>query len=212
MLHKETVSTVTWDLLIRMMQDDILSQFILVGGTSLALQLGHRLSVDIDLFSAEPFDEGQLSEYLQKNYGLELDFMDRHTVKGEIQGIQIDCIAHQYPWVADPTTEESVRLASIPDIAAMKLNAVSGNGTRIKDFIDIAYMSSLMSFQEMLDAYMQKYHANPVIPIKALTFWEDIRFDEPVKMMDTSTFQWKMIASRLTQMQANPKKKFGRIL
>ena len=57
-----------------------------------------------------------------------------------------------------------------------------------------------------------QYHANPVIPIKALTFWEDIRFDEPVKMMDTSTFQWKKIASRLTQMQANPKKKFGRIL
>ena len=79
MLHTETVSLGTLELLKSLKQDELMAQFVLVGGTSLSLQLGHRISVDLDLFSATPFDEGELSSYLVSNYGLELDFISRCT-------------------------------------------------------------------------------------------------------------------------------------
>lgn len=93
MLHKETVSPSTLELLTTLMKDCRLKHFVLVGGTSLSLQLGHRISVDLDLFSDLSFDESELSSYLVENYDLELDFISRSTLKGEIRGVQIDCIS-----------------------------------------------------------------------------------------------------------------------
>ena len=66
MLHKETVSPSTLELLTTLMKDCRLKHFVLVGGTSLSLQLGHRISVDLDLFSDLSFDESELSSYFQK--------------------------------------------------------------------------------------------------------------------------------------------------
>lgn len=90
MLHKETVSPSTLELLTTLMKDCRLKHFVLVGGTSLSLQLGHRISVDLDLFSDLSFDESELSSYLVENYDLEMDFISRSTLKGEIRGVQID--------------------------------------------------------------------------------------------------------------------------
>jgi hypothetical protein len=58
----------------------------------------------------------------------------------------------------------------------MKLNAIAGNGTRIKDFIDIAFLSGKMTFGKMLEAYISKYGSNPVIPLKSDNLFEDINF------------------------------------
>lgn len=208
MLHIETVAPATLELLKKLMEDKRLKNFVLVGGTSLSLQLGHRISVDLDLFTSEAFDEMDLSAYLTSEYGLMLDFISGRTVKGEIQGVQIDCIAHTYPWIAPSLQIDGIRLASIPDICAMKLNAIAGSGTRIKDFIDIAYLSSYLSLTEMLKAYEQKYHANALIPLKALAYWEDINFSEPIKMFDSVPFQWERIAKGLLAMQNSPQKIF----
>ncbi len=207
MLHKETVHLATLELLTQLMCDENVNEFILVGGTSLSLQIGHRISVDLDLFSNKPFDAAELSAYLVSAYNLELDSLSKNTIKGEINGVQIDCIAHEYPWVNDFITEERIRLASLYDIAAMKLNAISGNGTRIKDYIYIAFLSSNLSLSEMLEAYEQKYRSNPIIPLKAISFFDDINFNEPIRMIG-SPFDWKKIAKRLLEMQKNPHKIF----
>lgn len=97
MLFKETIEESTLELLSKLMGDELLSNFVLVGGTALALQIGHRISVDLDLFTSQPFDAEELTDYLRTNYGFELDFISTNTVKGEINGVQVDCIAHQYP-------------------------------------------------------------------------------------------------------------------
>ena len=196
MLHKETVSPSTLELLTTLMKDCRLKHFVLVGGTSLSLQLGHRISVDLDLFSDLSFDESELSSYLVENYDLELDFISRSTLKGEIRGVQIDCISHQYPWLSPCVEEDVIRLASPVDIA------------RIKDFIDLAYLSTLLSLGEMLEAYEHKYKANVIMPLKALTYWEDINFDEPIRMLGSAPFEWKKIEKRLLQMQKYPQKRF----
>lgn len=211
MLHKETVSPSTLELLKKLMEDEQLKGFVLVGGTSLSLQLGHRISVDLDLFTDVSFDESELSAYLMKHYDFEMDFIARSTLKGEVHEVQIDCISHTYPWLSPFVEEESIRLAAPVDIAAMKLNAVAGNGTRIKDFIDLAYLSSLLSLDEMLKAYECKYKSNPIMPLKAITYWNDINFDEPIKMTKSPVFKWKKIEKRLLDMQKYPHKRFEMI-
>ena len=208
MLHYETIAPATRELLNKLMSDDRLQDFVLVGGTSLALQLGHRLSVDLDLFTNTDFNEESLRSYLEQNYLFQADFMERSTVKGEIDGVQIDCIAHCYPWLKPCMQDNGWRLAQLEDIAAMKLNAIAGNGTRIKDFIDMSYLSSVFSLEQMLGFYEQKYHSNTLMPIKGLIFFDDINKDEPVHMADGKPLQWKRIEKRLLSMDKFPKRIF----
>lgn len=207
MLHTETVAPSTLELLNRLMSDQLFQDFRLVGGTSLSLQIGHRISIDLDLFSDTAFDEISLKIHLEKDYNLITEFLARETVKGEISGVQIDCIAHKYKWLSPATTIGNIRLASLEDIAAMKLNAITGNGTRIKDFIDIAYLSSIFSFNQMLDFYNLKYNSSTLMPMKAITYFDDINFKEPIKMIN-GNFSWKIISKRLELMQRHSSKRF----
>lgn len=211
MLHTETVAHATMELLKRLMSNEKLEGFMLVGGTSLALQLGHRISVDLDLFCDTDFDENRLRESLERDYHLETDFIDRATVKGEIEGVKIDCIAHCYPWIGQPHVEEGIRLASLQDICAMKLNAIAGNGTRIKDFIDVAYLSSRFTLSQMLGFYEEKYHANALIPLKAIIFFDDVNTHEPVRMTNGKKLQWRTIQKRLLDMDKYPNRLFPNI-
>jgi predicted nucleotidyltransferase component of viral defense system len=208
MLHKETIEKSTLELLNQLMGDVSFSNFVLAGGTALALQIGHRISVDLDLFSSQPFNAEELADYLRTNYGFELDFISTNTIKGELNGVQLDCIAHQYPWIDKSNDIGEIRLASLTDIAAMKLNAIAGNGTRIKDFVDIAFLSSKISLNQMLEAYEKKYKSNTIMPLKALVFYNDINFNEPIKMTGNKHFEWNPIEKRLRLMYKLPNKIF----
>lgn len=92
MLLKETIDASTLELLKRLMSDERLDGFVLVGGTALSLQMGHRISVDLDLFVNNDFEAEALREYLERNYHLETDYLAFATVKGEIGGVQVDCL------------------------------------------------------------------------------------------------------------------------
>ena len=208
MLHKETVESRTLELLKRLQDEPLLSSFNLVGGTALALRIGHRKSIDLDLFTRDEFDLEELKSMLIDKYGLRVSFERGNTLKGFIDGVMIDCIRFDYPHLQDPDIIEGVRLESIPDIIAMKLSAIAQNGTRIKDFIDIATLSTKYSFDEMLGFYMAKFpNVNIIMPLKSITYFEEIDFNEPVVMM-TGKFNWNRIAKRLHEMVQNPKKVF----
>ena len=211
MLHKETIDTATLELLKRLMGDERLQGFVLVGGTSLALQIGHRISVDLDLFTEKEFEADELREYLERNYHLQTDYLAFATVKGEIDGVQVDCIAHAYPWLKPFVLEEGVRLASLEDICAMKLNAIAGNGTRIKDFVDVAHLSSRFSLEQMLKFYEEKYQANPLMPLKGIVYFADINKNAPVKMANGKPLDWKSIEKRLLAMEKFPQKVFPQL-
>jgi hypothetical protein len=209
MLRKETVSPDTLELLDGLMKDELLKPFFLAGGTALSLQIGHRISIDIDLFTEKPFDENKLSAYLEQQKGFQLSYIDRNTLKGQINNVQVDLITHAYPLVKDILLSENIRLASLEDIAAMKLNAIVGNGTRLKDFIDIAFLSSYLTLEQMADAYEKKYRSrNPVVILKALAYHHDINFNEPIKYMSES-YPWDKIELRLDNMIKHPERLWG---
>jgi hypothetical protein len=175
MLHKETVSNTTLELIEALQADNILQGFLLVGGTALSLQIGHRISIDIDFFTQDDFDTRELLEYLEQTYAFQLQYMHKNTLKGIISGVFVDLLRHNYKLIDNPLTIENIKMASIKDIAAMKLNAIAGNGTRAKDFIDIYFLLKRHSFSELIDFYCTKYKSrNDFHIIKSLTYFNDI--------------------------------------
>jgi hypothetical protein len=208
MLYKETVSSDTLELLKTLMHDPLLSDFFLVGGTALSLQIGHRRSIDLDLFTIKDFDENALLGEVEEKYNFFTDFQSKNTLKGQITGVKVDFISHKYPLINPLLVMEDVRMAGIQDIAAMKLNAIAGNGTRLKDFIDIAYISSVITPKQIVEAYQGKYSArNPVMAIKSMVYHNDIDFDETIEMMDNN-FSWSIIDKRLHAILDTPEQVF----
>lgn len=208
MLHAETVPGETFALLNSLMRDEHLCNFSLAGGTALALYMGHRISIDLDLFTATDFNAPELEKYLVDTYNFEGDYSHINTLKGVINGVRIDCITHSYPHVSVRYTEGDIRLYSLPDIVAMKLSVIADNGSRLKDFIDIAFLSTKMSLSSMLDAYEFKYkNANRMRPVKGLTYYDDILFQEPIQMIK-GTYKWNKIEKRLQQMIKFPDRLF----
>lgn len=209
MLHTETVEGTTLQLLKKLKKEEFLKRFHLAGGTALALYLGHRKSVDLDLFSPEPFDVDALRRTLENVYGFRTDFTAKNTLKGSINNVKLDCITYACPMLEEPYMENGISLYSQEDIIAMKLSAIADNGTRLKDFIDIAYMSTRFSFYAMLQCYSRKFpEVNIVRPLKAVTYFEDIDFEEDVVML-SGKFNWTKVKKRLIDMSGKQDKIFG---
>ena len=164
---------------------------------------------DCEFLLAKDFDLEELKSMLVQRYGLKVSYERNQTLKGFIDGIMIDCIRFNYPHLQSPDIIDGVRLESVPDIIAMKLSAIAQNGTRIKDFIDIATLSTQYSLEEMLDFYISKFPmANVMMPIKALTYFDEIDFNESV-VMTTGNFNWNKIAKRLNDMVHSSTKIFA---
>jgi len=202
MLYTATVESRTLELLRTLMRDNRLSDFLLAGGTNLALRLGHRKSIDLDLFSFQHFDAISLAEHLTQNYNFhKTDVRDEDTVKGFIDDVKVDIIAHVYPLIDKPYIAENViRLYSIRDIVAMKLVAISDSGKRLKDFVDIAYLSTQLSLNQMLDAYAQKYERSCALhALRGLSYFDDIIFNVSIDLIDHK-FNWKKIEKRIREM------------
>lgn len=193
MLHKETVTAGTLDLIHRLMGDAHLQQFYLVGGTALALMLGHRISIDIDLFTDEEFDTAQMMKHLSANYGTELNSTGKNSISGFLEGIKFDLIAHRYPYVKPVINLESIRMLSLHDIAAMKVNAIVGNGTRVKDFLDVHFLLKIITYEEMINAYLKKYpDVSANMARSSLLYHKDIDFTVPVTMIKDG-LKWKEV-------------------
>lgn len=163
MLHTETVEGTTLELLRRLQSESMLDSFCLAGEIALALYLGHRKSIDLDLFTPYPFDVLLLKDFLETKYGFRTDFLEKNTLKGSINGVKIDCITHAYERLGNPCMEDGIRLYALEDIVTMKLSAIADNDSRLKDFIDIAFLSTRLSFYSMLKCYEHKFPKSNVI-------------------------------------------------
>jgi len=208
MLQTQTVKEKTFGLLKTLMDDEKLNQFYLVGGTALALYMGHRESIDLDLFSQQLFDVEELKVYLIREYNFRVDKQSDATLIGSIDFVKVDCIKYNYPLAEHTQEYDGIRMYSMPDIAAMKLTAISQSGRRLKDFVDVAFMSTQMSLDNMLNAFRIKFpNTNVISAVKGLTYFDDIDFSAEVNLIN-GVFKWKKIEKRLFEMIKNPEKIF----
>jgi len=199
MLHKETVEPHTFQIIADLQKKDYLSDFYLVGGTALSLQLGHRISDDIDLFTPVAFNENELLLLLQKDFDFIAEKKFNHTLLGYIRNIKTDFVAHQYKILHPVITEHGISMLSLYDIAAMKFNAITFSGTRLKDFADIYFLLEKISLKEMLNAFVEKYEkVNPYIAAKALTYYADLNPAEKIQVLQKN-FTIEKMKKRLQQ-------------
>ena len=198
MLYKEAVKATVLELINILQKKKYLQGFYLVGGTALSLYLGHRKSVDIDLFSNFDFDSSQMLENIQHDFDYQLLFAASNTLKGNIGKVNVDIIAHRYDYVKSPDFIEEIYLLSIADIIAMKLNAISTSGQRSKDFIDIYYLLEKSNIGNMLDMYKSKYKKiNEAIILKSLIYFDEVDLsDWPVLIVDPD-LKWKDVKSKI---------------
>lgn len=175
MLCKGAIEASTLELLLKLQEATSLNNFFLAGGTSLAMQIEHRKSIDLDLFTTNDFDSNTLLEFLEENFEFRLDYSEKNTLKGSINNVKVDFISHKYPLVKKPVNLLKAKILSIADIAAMKLNTIAGNGTRSKDFIDIYFILKQFTVQEIINFYNIKYKTrNSLHVIKSLNYFDDI--------------------------------------
>lgn len=200
MLYKSTVDKSTLELLIQLQQKDYMKGFYLFGGTALALRIGHRKSVDLDLFSNFSFDTDQLLESLSFDFQFNLFFSANNTLKGSINQVQVDILAHRYPLVADPQIVENINMLSNEDIAAMKLNAISVSGQRVKDFIDIYYLLNTFTMEEMIGFYRKKYvQYNDANVLKSLCWFDDVELSDWPVLLKTPRLNWKTVKNAIEE-------------
>lgn len=192
MLFLNTVAPETYSLLKQIQALPEFAETRLVGGTALALQLGHRISVDLDLFGK--WDYGiDLQTVLSSCGNVE---KVNATPSGRmaffyINDVKVDCVSYeQYQWLSPPVEQDGLRLASIKDIAAMKINAITNRGTR-KDFVDLVQLLKLHSLKEIMAWYQEKYPtANPTLAIRSLSYFVDAEMMPLPKML--VPFDWEL--------------------
>lgn len=130
MLSLRTVTPDTLELLKALMSAPELSSLRLVGGTALALQYGHRVSVDLDLFGEVTIDKFELLSLLQGLGEVRVINETKNIHQYFVNGIKVDIVNYPYSWIDAPVEDDSIRLASPKDIAALKINAIEGRGTK----------------------------------------------------------------------------------
>lgn len=189
MLYLETVESSTLELLKKLQRLPVLEQTRLVGGTALALQLGHRKSIDLDFFGTVDCEAEYLRESIAGIASLTILKESPHIHIYIVDGIKVDIVNYKYPWLDDVVLEQGLRLASVSDIAAMKITAIIGRGTK-KDFIDIAFLLHHFSLEEILHFYAAKYNDSSVfMAMKSLVYFDDAEADPMPDMFVNQSWQ-----------------------
>jgi len=149
-----------------------LAGFALGGGTSLALRTGHRLSVDLYFFTEEEFQPEGLPGRLGLD-GATVLSVSRNSLTMEAAGVKLDLLRHSYKRLRPYEEIDGVRLVSLPDLAAMKLNAIANRGSK-KDFYDMVELLGRYSLPEMLGFFAMKYPGtDPFTVIRSLAWFDD---------------------------------------
>lgn len=172
--------------------------FYLGGGTALCLRLAHRRSDDLDLFRADRFDPNELLRELEgAGLAAVAARSTPNTLLVDVDGVRTSFRHFPYPLIATPDAQLALPVASLQDLAAMKIESVASRGAR-KDFTDLYFIlkSGRLSLNDALQAFRVKFGvARPdlLYRLKALTYFEDAELEpEPLLLRQV---EWPEIKS-----------------
>ena len=159
------------------------NEFYLAGGTGLALQIGHRDSVDFDFFTKNSFDPNKLIKKLTKIFdknSFKVIQIEKNTLSILLNSeIKISFMTYDYSIVSPFISTEYLNIASIPDIACMKLSTIMQRSA-LKDYVDLYEIMKIYTLEQLLSFTKKKYPMiDSTIILKSLSYLEDI-VDEPL--------------------------------
>ena len=182
MLQYHTVDEPTLELLKQLQQTAMFKELRLVGGTSLALQIGHRTSIDIDLFGIINEDEFEINRVLNGIGSLKQLKSSTNIHIYLLNNVKVDIVNYTYPWLSAPIQQDDLLLANIEDIAAMKIAAITGRGSK-KDFIDIYFILKQMNLEQIMEHYQSKFSDGSLfMALKSIIYFDDAENDEMPNM------------------------------
>jgi hypothetical protein len=183
--HSNVIPAST-ELTLRVLRDaQLLDRFYLAGGTGLALQFGHRLSLDLDFFAEDHFDEEALLQQIQVLDGFALTAKAPYTLHATIQGTKVSFLGYSYPLLFQTNTFLEVAVADPRELACMKVSAIASRGTK-RDFVDLYLCVQRYGLADILRLFDQKYaqtNHSKIHILKSLTFFADAEKDPMPHML-----------------------------
>lgn len=175
--------------------------FILAGGTALALQIGHRLSVDLDFFTARPFSTEEIFSELRR---LDLDPVILEESAGSLtvtlNKAKVSMFHYPYPFTGKEKEIKGIPVAGIIDIASMKVIAISQRGAR-RDFVDLYFVLQEIPFRKVAENMIERFgrgRINPVHIGKSLVFFNDAESDPDPRYTGTESPDWEDVKTFFT--------------
>lgn len=198
MLREETVEPGTLGLLKTLTSLPNLSGFRLVGGTAFSLLLGHRKSIDIDLFTDRPFDKEFLKDILNDSFPT-VSFLDNRSaaiLQCFINGVKTDFVSVRDTFKHPISVLNDIPFADTRDIIALKLNAIKGRGSK-KDFWDIARLLDDYLLENILEFYQQRYPYDDTFAVmRSIVYFDDAENDpDPITIENIS---WSQVKRKIT--------------
>jgi len=173
-MYPQTLYSKTRQVLDKIKNLQIMEGFYLAGGTALALQLGHRKSIDLDFFSPN-FPKRDIIIQQIRHLDPKIAQEAPGTIDCLIDDVKVSFLEYNYPLLAELKDYEGVKIASVIDIACMKLSATSSRGSK-KDFIDLYVILEKYSLDELFNMFEKKFYGvsyQKLILLKSLTFFDD---------------------------------------
>jgi predicted nucleotidyltransferase component of viral defense system len=168
----------------------------LAGGTALAMHLNHRSSFDLDFYCPQEFDIEMLKQRVESIYPeFSVISTSWQTLTGKYKDTEISIFYYKYPLLKPLTKWKSLNVASIEDIAVMKLEAIGGRGLK-RDFFDLykICVNKNWSIKDVLEMRNSKFpNAEASLPhiIKSLIFFDDAETrSERAEIVDK---EWEMV-------------------
>ena len=187
----------------RLGREAFMRVFYLAGGSAAALRLGHRVSMDLDFFTQQPWVPGVLTPGLQAIGSLTIQQQKADTLIALLGGTQISFFQYPYALLEPAAVYRGARIASLLDIALMKIIAISQRGRR-RDFVDLyAICQAHYPLQDILRRLPVKYPSLSYPSyhlLRALAYFEDAEKDPPLQSL--ADYTWREVKSFFTK-QAN---------
>jgi len=193
-LKKEGINKFLWEKLCVFQNEKLFNKFNLVGGTALSLQIGHRISTDIDLFTEDKFDKEEILSFVKK--------IDKNTEIINSSGVilqilfpnddpekrlKVDFVNYKYPLLEKLVdNEDGIRIISKNDISAMKMSAIGTRGYEARDFVDFFYLLKEISIETIVDNFKKKYNTENIQQyLRSINFFDDVNEEswESIKML-----------------------------
>ncbi|NBV76857.1 hypothetical protein EBR66_01695 [bacterium] len=173
--------------------------FYLAGGTALALQRGHRRSVDLDFFIHNDVLPERITEQLEKLGTLTVTQEEQKTINASLNDVKVSFISFPYPLLFPTKEWDGVSLADERDVAAMKLSAIAGRGAK-KDFFDMNELLKTYSLEQMIHFFEQKFagkNYNTLHILKSISYFVDADVEpDPIMLQKVS---WDEVKSALSK-------------
>ena len=173
-------------------KEAVLKNFYLAGGTGAALQLKHRVSLDLSFFTKEDIDTKTLIQKIKTLGKFSIERETENTLIGIFNGTRVSFLKYDYPLLFDLKLIKGIKIADLRDIGCMKIDAISSRGMK-RDFIDLFFIcKELISLNNLLSLFKRKYKSvnyNMIHILKSLAYFEDAENNPMPKMVVSVSWQ-----------------------